>query len=152
MQKLGKRQLTLNLQEPLAAIPEALGDWPLALKAKGNQLEYTYDAHDGRPDDISTLLRRLGELGIGFKDLHTKESSLEDIFVDLVHDAAGTGRGAVMSNGTTIESAAAATATASPRSASARSRRSTATASGPSTGSRWPGSAGPCSRAWSPRW
>ena len=44
MQKLGKRQLTLNLQEPLAAIPEALGDWSLALKAKGNQLEYTYDS------------------------------------------------------------------------------------------------------------
>jgi ABC-2 type transport system ATP-binding protein len=86
MQKLGKRQLTLSLQEPLAAIPQALEGWSLALKGQGHQLEYTYDAHDGRSPDISSLLRRLVELGITFKDLHTKESSLEDIFVDLVHD------------------------------------------------------------------
>jgi ABC-2 type transport system ATP-binding protein len=85
MQKLGKRQLTLSQQEPLSAIPEALASWALALKGQGHQLEYTYDARDGRPDDISLLLRKLGDLGIGFKDLHTKESSLEEIFVDLVH-------------------------------------------------------------------
>ena len=89
MQKLGKRRLTLSLQEPLAAIPEALGSWPLTLKGQGYQLEYSYDARDGRPDDISQLLRRLVELGIGFKDLHTKESSLEEIFVDLVHSRDG---------------------------------------------------------------
>ncbi|HVZ86967.1 MAG TPA: ABC transporter ATP-binding protein [Polyangia bacterium] len=95
MQKLGKRQLTLNLQEPMAALPPALADWPLALKASGNQLELTFDAHDsaagpaGAPRDIPTLLRRLGELGIGFKDLSTSQSSLEEIFVNLVsHDDA----------------------------------------------------------------
>jgi ABC-2 type transport system ATP-binding protein len=98
MQKLGKRQLTLNLQEPMAALPATLGGWPLALKAGGNQLEYTFDAHDGAgtalgaqggmasPRDIPTLLRRLGELGIAFKDLSTHQSSLEEIFVNLLHD------------------------------------------------------------------
>jgi ABC-2 type transport system ATP-binding protein len=98
MQKLGKRQLTLNLQEPMAALPAALGGWPLALKAGGNQLEYTFDAHDGAgtapgaqggmagPRDIPSLLRRLGELGVAFKDLSTHQSSLEEIFVNLLHD------------------------------------------------------------------
>jgi ABC-2 type transport system ATP-binding protein len=93
MQKLGKRQLTLSLQEPLAALPAALSNWPLTLKGQGHLLEYSYDARgDGdraRPDDISLLLRKLVELGIGFKDLHTKESSLEEIFVDLVHSKDG---------------------------------------------------------------
>jgi ABC-2 type transport system ATP-binding protein len=95
MQKLGKRQLTLNLQEPMSALPATLGGWPLALKAQGSQLEYTFDAHDGAggagegPRDIPSLLRRLGELGIGFKDLSTSQSSLEEIFVNLVsHDGA----------------------------------------------------------------
>jgi ABC-2 type transport system ATP-binding protein len=110
MEKLGKRHLTLTLQEPMRAIPAPLGDWPLALKADGTELEYTFhdqapagDAPRGpagappgstaglRPQaDIPTLLRRLGELGIGFKDLHTRQSSLEDIFVDLVSERAGT--------------------------------------------------------------
>jgi ABC-2 type transport system ATP-binding protein len=96
MQKLGKRQLTLNLQEPMTGLPPALAGWPLALKANGNQLEYTFDAHDGGaqrpandgPRDIPTLLRRLGELGIAFKDLSTHQSSLEEIFVDLVANGA----------------------------------------------------------------
>jgi ABC-2 type transport system ATP-binding protein len=84
MKKLGKRTLTLHLQEPLEALPPALSSLPLVLKSGGNDLEYTFDAraHTGIPE----LLRRLGELGIGFKDLNTKESSLEDIFVGLVHD------------------------------------------------------------------
>jgi ABC-2 type transport system ATP-binding protein len=87
MRKLGKRQLTLSLQEPMAAVPEALAAGPLALKARGSELEYTFDAKDGRADaDIPALLRKLGELGIGFKDLNTRQSSLEDIFVGLVHD------------------------------------------------------------------
>ncbi len=87
MRKLGKRQLTLSLQEPMATVPEALAAWPLALKAGGSELEYTFDAKDGRADaDIPALLRKLGELGIGFKDLNTRQSSLEDIFVGLVHD------------------------------------------------------------------
>ena len=92
MQKLGKRQLTLNLQEPMAALPPVLADWPLALKANGNQLQYTFDAHavapGDKPQDIPSLLRRLGELQIGFKDLSTSQSSLEEIFVSLVTDRA----------------------------------------------------------------
>jgi ABC-2 type transport system ATP-binding protein len=85
MQKLGKRQLTLNLQEPMTAIPAALGDWPLALKSGGNVLEYTFDARGGR-SDIPSLLRRMGDLGLGFKDLSTSQSSLEEIFVSLVSE------------------------------------------------------------------
>jgi ABC-2 type transport system ATP-binding protein len=104
MQKLGKRQLTLNLQEPMTALPAALAGWPLALKAQGSQLEYTFDAHDDAggaavaadgPHDIPSLLRRLGDLGIMFKDLSTSQSSLEEIFVNLVsHDGASGGEGA----------------------------------------------------------
>jgi ABC-2 type transport system ATP-binding protein len=85
MRKLGKRQLTLNLQEPMAALPAGLGGWPLALADQGNRLEYTFDAHADQ-SDIPSLLRKLGELGIGFKDLATRQSSLEEIFVSLVHD------------------------------------------------------------------
>jgi ABC-2 type transport system ATP-binding protein len=84
MQKLGKRQLTLNLQEPMTVIPKELEPWSLALKGQGYLLEYSFDAHGH--SDIPALLRRIGDLGIGFKDLNTKESSLEDIFVNLVHD------------------------------------------------------------------
>ena len=85
MKKLGKKQLTLNLLEPLASIPLELSDWRLVLKADGHELEYTFDAHEERTD-IPTLLERLSELGIGFKDLNTQQSSLEDIFVSLVSD------------------------------------------------------------------
>ena len=83
MQKLGKKQMTLHLQEPMASIPTALGDWKLALKDGGNELEYSFDARE-EGTGIPLLLRRLGELGIGFKDLQTRQSSLEDIFVSLV--------------------------------------------------------------------
>jgi ABC-2 type transport system ATP-binding protein len=90
MRKLGKRQLTLTLVEPLPTVPETLAAWPLALKANGAQLEYTFDTKDGRSEaDIPALLRKLAELGIGFKDLQTRQSSLEDIFVDLVHEKSG---------------------------------------------------------------
>jgi len=92
MQKLGKRQLTLNLQEPMAALPAALAGWPLSLKANGNQLQYTFDARavsGTEPQDIPLLLRRLGELQIGFKDLSTSQSSLEEIFVNLVSHPEG---------------------------------------------------------------
>jgi ABC-2 type transport system ATP-binding protein len=82
MQKLGKRQLTLHLQEPMRAIPAGLADWPLKLTSDGHYLEYSFDA--SRSESISALLRRMSELGIGFKDLNTHESSLEDIFVSLV--------------------------------------------------------------------
>ncbi|HET7546763.1 MAG TPA: ABC transporter ATP-binding protein [Usitatibacter sp.] len=92
MQKLGKKQLLLHLAAPLASLPEALGEWPLELLNGGTDLEYTFDSrqeHTGVP----TLLRRLGELGIEFKDLQTRQSSLEDIFVSLVHSAPSPGEG-----------------------------------------------------------
>jgi ABC-2 type transport system ATP-binding protein len=85
MKKLGKKQLTLHLQQPMAAIPAGLADWRLALNAGGTELEYTFDAAEERTG-IPALLRRLGELGIGFKDLNTRQSSLEDIFVNLVSE------------------------------------------------------------------
>jgi ABC-2 type transport system ATP-binding protein len=98
MQKLGKRQLTLNLQEPMTTIPAELSRWALSLKAGGTMLEYVFDAHDDR-SDIPALLRRIGDLGIGFKDLNTRQSSLEEIFVSLVTErrtggGAGVGPGA----------------------------------------------------------
>jgi ABC-2 type transport system ATP-binding protein len=83
MKKLGKKQLTLHLLEPLSTIPERLSHWQLQLKDGGNTLEFIFDAKD-ESAGIPPLLRRLGELGIGFKDLHTSQSSLEEIFVSLV--------------------------------------------------------------------
>ncbi|HYZ48329.1 MAG TPA: ABC transporter ATP-binding protein, partial [Sphingomonas sp.] len=85
MAKLGKRELTLKLTEPLAAIPPGLGEWELALRDDGNELLYSFDAKAERTG-IASLIRQLTDLGIGFKDLATRESSLEDIFVTLVHD------------------------------------------------------------------
>ncbi|MEH6664533.1 MAG: ABC transporter ATP-binding protein [Brevundimonas sp.] len=85
MKKLGKKQLTLNLQEPMAAIPPELSAWALALKADGAELEYVFDANAERTG-VPSLLRKLSDMGIGFKDLNTRQSSLEDIFVGLVHD------------------------------------------------------------------
>jgi ABC-2 type transport system ATP-binding protein len=85
MKKLGKKQLTLHLVEPMAGIPAALDSWKLTLKNGGGELEYTFDGHEERTG-IPALLRRLDELGIGFKDLQTRQSSLEDIFVDLVSE------------------------------------------------------------------
>jgi ABC-2 type transport system ATP-binding protein len=86
MRKLGKKQLTLQLQNPLEQIPDTLADLPLALSDNGHALIYTFDAH-GEQTGIAPLLRRLGEMGIDFKDLHSSESSLEEIFVSLVHAA-----------------------------------------------------------------
>ena len=85
MKKLGKKQLTVHLLAPMAAVPDGLEDWRLALNAGGTELEYTFDAAEERTG-ISALLRRLGELGIGFKDLNTRQSSLEEIFVSLVSE------------------------------------------------------------------
>jgi len=84
MRKLGKKQLTLQLQTPLQQIPEALGGLPLELADEGHALVYTFDSQT-EETGIAALLKRLGELGIDFKDLHSSESSLEDIFVSLVH-------------------------------------------------------------------
>jgi ABC-2 type transport system ATP-binding protein len=83
MRKLGKRQLTLQLQQPLEKIPEALAELPLELGAGGTVLTYTFDL-ESESTGIASLLKRLGEHGIDFKDLHSSESSLEDIFVSLV--------------------------------------------------------------------
>jgi len=85
MKKLGKRQLTLTLQEPLAAVPPQLADWGLSLKAEGAELEYSYDVTHEQTG-VPGLLRRMDELGIAFKDLSTRQSSLEEIFVHLVSD------------------------------------------------------------------
>ena len=85
MKKLGKRQLTLTLQEPLAVIPPELADWSLSLKANGAELEYSFDSNEEKTG-IPGLLRRMGELHIQFKDLSSRQSSLEEIFVDLVSD------------------------------------------------------------------
>jgi ABC-2 type transport system ATP-binding protein len=85
MKKLGKRQMLISLQEPMTTIPPELGEWALDVEDEGNKLRYVFDAlaeHTGIP----SLLRKLGDLGIGFKDLETTKSSLEDIFVDLVHE------------------------------------------------------------------
>ena len=84
MKKLGKKQLTLQLQEPMTAIPAELSEWRLELKSDGHELIYTFDAKADRAG-IPSLLRRLADLGIAFKDLNTSQSSLEDIFVSLVH-------------------------------------------------------------------
>ena len=86
MRKLGKKQLTLHLQGRLDAVPEGLGKHGLKLAAAGNELVFTYDAR-GERTGITQLLRDLNEAGIRFTDLRTSQSSLEDIFVDLVRGA-----------------------------------------------------------------
>jgi ABC-2 type transport system ATP-binding protein len=83
MRKLGKRQLTVQLQTPLRAVPAELSGLPLELSPDGNELTFNFDAqaeHTG----IAAMLRRLDACGIDFKDLRTAESSLEEIFVSLV--------------------------------------------------------------------
>jgi ABC-2 type transport system ATP-binding protein len=85
MTKLGKKRLVLHLQEPLAALPSALGEWRLELRNGGSDLEYTFDAGESGAA-IAALLRRMSELGIAYRDLNTSESSLEEIFVSLVSE------------------------------------------------------------------
>jgi ABC-2 type transport system ATP-binding protein len=88
MKKLGKKQLTLNLNHPMTAIPHELSDWSLKLKAEGSELEYNFDTK-AENTGIPSLLRKMSDLGIDFKDLNTRQSSLEDIFVSLVSDRNG---------------------------------------------------------------
>jgi ABC-2 type transport system ATP-binding protein len=83
MRKLGKKQLTLTLQNRLTQLPEALAGLPLELSESGDALVYTFDAQS-EETGIAKLLHTLNEQGIAFKDLHSSESSLEDIFVNLV--------------------------------------------------------------------
>jgi ABC-2 type transport system ATP-binding protein len=83
MRKLGKKQLTLHLQQRLDAVPDVLASHRLALAAGGKDLVYTYDTQ-GERTGITALLQDLNQAGIRFRDLETRQSSLEDIFVDLV--------------------------------------------------------------------
>ncbi len=87
MRKLGKKQLTLDLPAPLDRVPEGLNGYKLELAAGGRQLVYSFDAQADETG-IPGLLKRLSELGVDFKDLHTEQSSLEDIFVSLVRRTA----------------------------------------------------------------
>ena len=87
MRKLGKRRLTVVLQEPMAALPAGLSDWPLTIEDEGHKLVYSFDA-EADVLGIPKLLRRLDELHIDYSDLDTARSSLEDIFVGLVERAA----------------------------------------------------------------
>ena len=85
MRKLGRKQLTVHLVEPLAAIPTALAQWQPALNDARTELCYVFDAHEEH-SGIPALLRRLDELGLNYRDLNTSQSSLEDIFVNLVSE------------------------------------------------------------------
>jgi len=83
MHKLGKRQLIVDLEEALSVVPDALAPWALELSADGCRLTYTYDPRNTQTG-ISGLLQAIGEAGLVLKDLNTTQSSLEDIFVNLV--------------------------------------------------------------------
>jgi ABC-2 type transport system ATP-binding protein len=85
MRKLGKKQLMLQLREPLKSVPEGLNGYQLDLSGDGAQLTYTFDGQ-AEETGIPGLLKRLAEIGLDFKDLHTEQSSLEDIFVSLVRE------------------------------------------------------------------
>ena len=93
MKKLGKRQMDISLIDPLASIPADLGEWHLSLEDEGHKLRYTFDAQAERTG-IPSLLRKLADMGVGFKDLDTSKSSLEDIFVDLVEHKEASNEGA----------------------------------------------------------
>ena len=86
MRKLGTKQLTLQLQHPLERIPPELSAHRLELSSDRNELIYTYDVKGGDRTGIATLLKALEAAGVSFKDLHTTQSSLEDIFVSLVRE------------------------------------------------------------------
>ena len=88
MRQLGRKELALTLQQPLAAVPAALAPWPLSLSGDGLTLTYAFDAHQ-EETGIAELLAALGAQGIAFRDLRSSESSLEDIFVGLVHTQQG---------------------------------------------------------------
>jgi ABC-2 type transport system ATP-binding protein len=87
MQKLGRKQLTLHLQDALTQVPAALAEYGLTLSADGMTLVYSFENEGGRAR-ITALLRQLSETGITFRDLETSQSSLEEIFVSLVRGAA----------------------------------------------------------------
>ena len=84
MAKLGRRTLTVTLADPITALPPALADWPLVLRGEGTEVEYVFEAKAERTG-IASLLRALSDAGLAYKDLNTQQSSLEDIFVGLLH-------------------------------------------------------------------
>jgi ABC-2 type transport system ATP-binding protein len=84
MKKLGKKTLTVVLADPMEAVPTELAQWDVTLRADGHEIEYIFDTQAERTG-VSSLLRKMGDMGIGYKDLNTRQSSLEDIFVSLVH-------------------------------------------------------------------
>ncbi|WP_188063797.1 ABC transporter ATP-binding protein [Sphingobium sp. KCTC 72723] len=85
MKKLGKKTLTIVLADPIDTVPVELAEWGVTLKSEGHEIEYIFDTQAERTG-VSSLLRKLGDMGIGYKDLNTAQSSLEDIFVSLVHE------------------------------------------------------------------
>ena len=88
IKKLGRKTLTLNLADQLEAVPAELADWKLALAGDGHELVYEFDSQ-AEATGVPSLLRRMTDIGVQFKDLHTRQSSLEDIFVGLVHESNG---------------------------------------------------------------
>lgn len=84
MKKLGRKTLTLNLAEAMDMVPDSLAQWPLTLKADGHELAYEFDATLEKTG-VPSLLRAMSDAGIAFRDLNTRQSSLEEIFVGLVH-------------------------------------------------------------------
>ena len=86
MQKLGKKQLRLQLHEPLSGLPPTLSPYGLELNGKGDEIVYTYDTQ-GERTGITALLKDLSAAGIGFKDLSTRQDTLEQIFVELVRES-----------------------------------------------------------------
>jgi len=88
MAKMGRKTREIMLADPLQAVPAELSDWALRLEDEGHVLCYEFDSHAERTG-IASLMRQLGELGIAYKDLSTHQSSLEDIFVELVHQPRG---------------------------------------------------------------
>ena len=87
MRKLGKKQLTVQLQQPLTQVPPELAGYALTLGSGGQELTYAYDSQDDQAD-AGELLAALQQAGLKFKDIQTRQSSLEDIFVNLVKDPA----------------------------------------------------------------
>ena len=87
MAKMGRKTLDIVLAEPLGAVPAELSEWKVELENDGHLLRYQFDSHAERTG-IASLMRRLTDLGIAYKDLSTHQSSLEEIFVELVHGGA----------------------------------------------------------------
>ena len=87
MAKMGRKTLDIVLAEPLRALPPELSEWKIEIEDDGHLLRYQFDSHAERTG-IASLMRRLSDLGIAYKDLSTHQSSLEEIFVELVHGGA----------------------------------------------------------------